>query len=103
MPKPYGVRGGWRAAFTDGVVESTWTAGYDGRPTTTLTEHTESGSRRVDLPTIDAYRAVIDHVIGCCEDEAESRLDPASVLDSLAVTHEIHDALTRPRPGSTRR
>jgi hypothetical protein len=47
-----------------------------------------------DLPTVDAYRAVIDHVIGCCEGGAESRLDPASVLDSLAVTHEIHEALT---------
>jgi predicted dehydrogenase len=93
MPKPYGVQGGWRAAFTDGVVESTWTAGYDGRPTTTLTEYTESGSRTIDLPSVDAYRAVIDHVIDCCERGATSRLDPASVLDSLQLTHDIHAAL----------
>lgn len=93
MPRPYGVRGGWRAAFTDGVVESTWIAGYDGRPTTTLTEYTQSGTRPIDLPAADAYRAVIDHVIECCQGRAPSRLDPASVLDSLRLTHEIHDAL----------
>jgi predicted dehydrogenase len=95
MPKPYGVRGGWRATFTDAVVESAWTAGYDGRPATTLTEHTAAGSRTIDLPTSDAYRAVIDHVIDCCQDRTSSRLEPATVLDSLHVTHEIHDALTR--------
>ena len=76
MPKPYGVRGGWRATFTDAVIESTWTAGYDGRPTTTLTEHSETGSRDIDLPTVDAYAAVIDHVIACCLGHATSRLDP---------------------------
>jgi predicted dehydrogenase len=94
MPKPYGVRGGWRATFTDAVVESAWTAGYDGRAATTLTEHTEGGSRTIDLPTIDAYRAVIDHVIECCQGRTSSRLEPATVLDSLQVTHDIHHALT---------
>jgi predicted dehydrogenase len=27
MPTPYGVQGNWRAVFTGGVLESTWTAG----------------------------------------------------------------------------
>ena len=95
MPKPYGVRGGWRAAFTDAVVESTWTAGHDGRPTTTLTEFTDHGARDIDLPAVDAYTAVIDHVIACCEGRADSRLDPATVLDSLKITLDIRDALIR--------
>ena len=48
LPKPYGMRGGYRAVFTEGAIESSWTAGYDGRPTTTLTEYTEQGQREVD-------------------------------------------------------
>jgi hypothetical protein len=99
MPKSYGVRAGWRAAFTDAVVESTWTAGSDGRPTTSLTEFTDDGTRAIDLLAVDAYTAVIDHVIACCEGRAESRLDPATVLDSLTVTLDVRDAL--PGRGST--
>ena len=95
MPKPYGIRGGWRAAFTHAVVESTWTAGYDGSPTTTLTEFTDQGAREIDLPAVDTYAAVIDHVIDCCNGRAESRLDPATVLDSLKVTIDIRDTLGR--------
>ena len=49
LPKPYGMRGGYRAVFTEAAVESSWTAGY-GRPTTTLTEYTEQGQREIDLP-----------------------------------------------------
>ena len=46
MPRPYGVRGGYLAAFGDAVLESSWTAGWDGRPTGTLTEYTSvRGSR----------------------------------------------------------
>ena len=94
MPKPYGVRGGWRAAFTDAVLESVWTAGYDGRASTTLTEFTEDGARELSLPAVDTYTAVIDHVIDCCQGRAVSRLDPATVVDSLKVTLDVHDALT---------
>jgi hypothetical protein len=49
------MRGGYRAVFTDAAIESSWTAGWDGRPTTTLTEYTEQGSREVDLSARDAY------------------------------------------------
>ena len=93
MPKAYGLRGGWRATFMDGVVESTWTAGYDGRPATALTEFTDRGARDIDLPTVDAHTAAVDHVIACCEGRATSKLDPATVLDSLQVTLDIHNAL----------
>jgi predicted dehydrogenase len=94
LPKPYGMRGGYRAVFTDAAVESSWTAGYDGRPTTTLTEYTEQGQREIDLPARDAYAAVIDHVIACCQGRDTSRLSPASVLDTLQLTLDVRTALT---------
>jgi predicted dehydrogenase len=97
LPKPYGMRGGYRATFTEGAIESGWTAGYDGRPTTTLTEYTEQGQRGVDLPARDAYAAVIDHVIACCQGRDSSRLSPASVLDSLQLTLDVRAALTAVR------
>jgi predicted dehydrogenase len=97
LPKPYGMRGGYRAVFTDAAIESSWTAGYDGRPTTTLTEYTEQGQREVDLPARDAYAAVIDHVIACCQDQDTSRLSPASVLDTLQLTLDVRTALAAPK------
>jgi predicted dehydrogenase len=97
LPKPYGMRGGYRAVFTDAAIESSWTAGYDGRPTTTLTEYTQQGSREVELPARDAYTAVIDHVIACCQGQETSRLSPASVLDTLQLTLDVRTALTAPK------
>jgi predicted dehydrogenase len=94
MPTPYGVRGGWRAVFTRGVLESTWTAGYEGRARAALTEFTDRGGRSVELPETDAYAMVIDHVIACREGHATSRLAPASVLDALQLTLDVHHALT---------
>jgi predicted dehydrogenase len=94
LPRPYGMRGGYRAVFTDAAVESSWTAGYDGRPTTTLIEHTEQGQREVDLPARDAYAAVIDHVLACCQGRDSSRLSPGSVLDTLQLTLDVRAALT---------
>jgi predicted dehydrogenase len=97
LPKPHGVRGGYRAVCTEGAIESSWTAGYDGRPTGTLTEYTEHGQREVDLPARDAYAAVIDHVIACCQGRETSRLGPASVLDTLQLTLDVRTALTAPK------
>jgi predicted dehydrogenase len=97
LPKPYGMRGGYRAVCTEGAIESSWTAGYDGRPTGTLTEYTEQGQREVDLPARDAYAAVVDHVIACCQGRETSRLSPASVLDTLRLTLDVRTALTAAR------
>jgi predicted dehydrogenase len=97
MPTPYGVQGNWRAVFTGGVLESTWTAGYDGRAQTELTEYTDQGSRGVELPETEAYAAVIDHVIACREGNATNRLTPTSVLDALELTLDVHHALTTER------
>jgi predicted dehydrogenase len=98
MPRPYGVQGNWRAVFTGGVLESIWTAGYEGRARTELTEYTDHGSRTIDLPETDAYAAVIDHVIACREGNAINRLAPASVLDALELTLDVHHALTADQP-----
>jgi predicted dehydrogenase len=97
LPRPYGVRGGYRAVFTDAAIESSWTAGYEGRPTTTLTEYTQQGQREVDLPAGDAYTAVIDHVIACCQGRDTSRISPVSVLDTLQLTLDIRTALAAPK------
>jgi predicted dehydrogenase len=97
LPKPYGMRGGYRATFTDAAIESSWTAGYDGRPTGTLIEYTEQGQREIDLPARDAYAAVIDHVLACCQGRDSSRLSPASVLDTLQLTLDVRAALTAPK------
>jgi UDP-N-acetylglucosamine 3-dehydrogenase len=97
LPRPYGIQGGYRAVFTDAAIESAWTAGYDGRPTGTLTEYTQQGQRVVDLPASDAYTAVIDHVIACCQGRETSRLSPASVLDALQLTLDVHAALAAPK------
>lgn len=94
MPAPYGVQGNWRAVFAAGVLESAWTAGYDGRARTELTEYTDQSSRGIELPDTDAYATVIDHVIACREGKAASRLTPASVLDALQLTLDVHHALT---------
>jgi predicted dehydrogenase len=97
LPKPYGMRGSYRATFTNATIESSWTAGYDGRPTTTLIEYTEQGQREVDLVARDAYGAVVDHVLACCQGREVSRLGPASVLDALQLTLDVRAALTAPK------
>ncbi len=94
MPKPYRLRGGSRATFTEAVLESSWTAGYDGRPSTTLSEYTAQAERVIELSHSDAYTAVIDHVIACLQGRAKSRLSPRSVLDTLRLTLDVHDALS---------
>jgi hypothetical protein len=40
---------------------------------------------------------VIDHVLACCQGRDSSRLSPASVLDTLQLTLDIHAALAAPR------
>jgi hypothetical protein len=97
MPVPYAVRGGYRAVFTRGVLESVWTAGYDGSGPTTLTEYTDEGAREITLRESQGYPAVIDHVVDCLRGEAVSRIDAGSVLDALQLTVDVHTALTAQR------
>jgi len=93
MPRPYGMRGGYLATFGGGVLESSWTAGWDGRPTGTLTEYTDTGTRDIDLAPADSYAAVIDHVLDCLAGRATSRLIPTSVLNGLQLTLDVRDQL----------
>ena len=97
LPKPYGMAGSYRAMFIDAAIESSWTAGWDGRPTTTLTEYTEQGQREVDLAARDAYAAVVDYVVACCQGREVSRLSPASVLDTLQLALDVHTAPAAPK------
>jgi predicted dehydrogenase len=98
LPKSYGLQGGYRAVFSNAAIESSWTAGWDGRPSGTLTEYTDARARDVELPAVDTYAAVIDHVLDCLAGRTTSRLAPASVLDSLGLTLDIHHALTATTP-----
>lgn len=95
MPEPYGVRGGYRATFADGVLEYTMQAGYTGQGPVTLTEFTADGDRSIDLPTTGTYAEMIDHVLACLRGQTTNRIDPASALPALTLTLDIHQRLTR--------
>jgi predicted dehydrogenase len=97
MPRPYGVRGGYLATFADAALDSVWTAGWDGRPTGSLTEYTATGARELDLAPANSYAAVIDHVLDCLACRATSRLTPASVLDGLQLTLDVRTRLAKAR------
>jgi predicted dehydrogenase len=94
MPTPYGVRGGWRATFTGGVLEYAMRAGFTGQGPATLTEHTDVGERIIDLPTASPYAAMIDHVLACLADRADNLLEPATALPALELTLDVHERLT---------
>ncbi|MEU1328742.1 Gfo/Idh/MocA family oxidoreductase [Streptomyces sp. NPDC005865] len=88
-PMPWGGRGGWTAAFTDGFLESVSTMGYDGKPTTSLTVYTGEGVHQVELPPADQYTAMIEHVLAVLRGEADNRITPAGALDALRLTLRI--------------
>lgn len=96
MPRPYEIRGGWRAIFTNGTLEYTMTAGFTGQGPATLTEHTADGERPIKLTDTNPYAAMIGHVLACLAGEADNRIDPASALPALALTLDIHRRLTEP-------
>ncbi|MFH8788260.1 Gfo/Idh/MocA family protein [Streptomyces roseoverticillatus] len=88
-PKSYGMGGGSRAVFADGVLETEFTGGAEGQGGTRLVEYTEAGRRPVDLPERDAYAAVIDHVLACLAGKETSRITPESALDGLQLTLDV--------------
>ena len=95
MPQPYGVRGGWRATFTDAVLEYAMRAGYTGQGPSSLTECTAEGERPIDLPTTSPYAAMIDHVLACLAGRADNLIEPDSALAALELTLDIQDRLTQ--------
>jgi predicted dehydrogenase len=95
MPRPYGMRGGWRATFTGAVLEYTMRAGFTGQGPATLTEYTADGERPIDLPAASPYEAMIDHVLACLAGRADNLIEPASALAALELTLEVHQRLTQ--------
>jgi len=96
MPQPYGVRGGWRATFADGVLEYAMRAGFTGQGPATLTEVTAGGERPIDLPAAaPPYAAVIDHVLACLTGHASNLIEPASALPALELTLDVHQRLAQ--------
>jgi predicted dehydrogenase len=96
MPRPYGMRGGWRATFTGAVLEYAMQAGVTGQGPATLTEYTADGEHPVSLPAATPYEAMIDHVLACLTGSAGNLIEPASALLALELTLEVHQRLTQP-------
>jgi predicted dehydrogenase len=97
MPQPYGMRGGWRATFTGGVLEYAMRAGFTGQGPATLTEHTSDGEKPIALPQASPpCAAMIDHVLACLAARADNLIEPASALPALELTLDVHWRLTQP-------
>jgi hypothetical protein len=80
------MRGGWRGTFTGAVLEYAMSAGFIGQGAATLTEHTSTGQRAIELPDISPYAAMIDHVLACLaghDDTASRPLAPCRRSNSL--------------------
>jgi hypothetical protein len=97
MPQPYGVRGGWRATFTDGLLEYAMSAGFTGQGPATLTEHTSESERPLELSSTSPYHAMIDHVLACLTGDAENLIEPASAIPALELTLQVHERLNQPQ------
>jgi predicted dehydrogenase len=89
MPMPWGARGGYTATFTDGVLDSVSSMGFDGKPTGTVTAYTADGARELNLPPADQYTTMIDHVLAVLRGEADNQITPASTLDALELSLEL--------------
>lgn len=96
MPQPYGSRGGYRATFTGGVLEHDFAVGFNGKVVIPVVhEYTDDGHRELPVEGPDAYTAMIDHVLACLRAEEVNRLAPSTVLESLRLTLELHEAVNR--------
>lgn len=94
MPDNYGSRGGFRATFTDAVLDSTFTQNFDGKPTASVTTYTAEGVTVTELPSGDPYAPMIDHVLACLRGEQINRIAPATVLVALDLTLHIQQEAT---------
>ncbi|MFD3697942.1 Gfo/Idh/MocA family protein [Streptomyces sp. NPDC058646] len=97
MPQPYARRGGYRATFTGAVLEHATIAGFTGQGSSTLTACTADGEHVIDLPDGHAYALMIDHVLACLAGREENRIEPATALEALRLTLDVHHRLTAPR------
>jgi predicted dehydrogenase len=82
MPQPHQVRGGYRATFTDAVLEYAMQAGFTGQGPATLIEYTADGERPVELSEASPYAEMIDHVLACLTRDADNLIEPASAFAS---------------------
>jgi hypothetical protein len=79
------------------VLEHNFVAGYTGQvPDPVVDEFTDIGHRELPAEGPDAYTAMIDHVLACLRGEEVNQLDPTSVLDSMRLTLDVHQAVNRP-------
>lgn len=97
MPRSWGARGGYTATFTDGVLESTSTMGFDGKPSGSVTAYTSDGVHELELPHADQYTAMIEHVLAVLRGEADNEITPASALDALTLTLDLDRAVNGTR------
>ena len=91
------MRGGWRATFTDGLLEYAMSAGFTGQGPATLTEHTSERERPLELSSTSPYDAMIDHVLACLTGDAENLIEPASAIPALELTLQVHERLNQPQ------
>ena len=85
MPRPYGVRGGWRVTFAGVVLEYAMRDGFTGEGLAALTEYTAEGENLIGLPAASRpCAAVIDQVLACLA--AANLIEPASALAALRLT-----------------
>jgi UDP-N-acetylglucosamine 3-dehydrogenase len=97
MPRPYGMRGGWRATFPGAVLEYTMRAGFIGQGPAALAEYTADGDQAIDLPAASSpHAAMIGHVLACLTGHAGNLIEPASALPALELTLDVHQRLTQP-------
>jgi len=100
MPRPYEVRGGYRATFPGAVIEYAMRAGSTGQGQGTLVEYTADGDRAIELPGTNPYAAMIDHVLACLSGNAENLIDPESALPALELTLDVHQRLAQQATGA---
>ncbi|WP_067534291.1 Gfo/Idh/MocA family protein [Nocardia crassostreae] len=94
MPSTYGIRTGYLATFTEGVIEYSVTVPPGQMPRATLAEFTAAAHTESPADQPDPYALTIEHVLACLRGEAANQISPASLLDSLRLTLDIQDAVT---------
>ncbi|MEU8893329.1 Gfo/Idh/MocA family oxidoreductase [Streptomyces sp. NPDC048442] len=94
MPKPYGMRGGYRATFTGAVLEHSMSTDFSGPGTGSLTAYAPDGEKPVELADTSPYAAMIGHVLDVLAGRTEeNRITPSSALDALRLTLDVHHRL----------